>query len=495
MSQLQTSPSSPQQAVRPRAPQTESTINYIFRVYYGPILMKWYVKVLVIMAFLAFAAVSAVGITRMKYGQPISDLAPDGSYLQDYYEVQQATYAKQVGDMIGLYFRGIDFSDPVQQGKMMMTLDRVLSNSFINASTSAFNQNNWYIAFNQYAATQTTLTSAGSCFNPYYNRGGYGSWTPVVSVLAVTQPITGCVPQAQFYPLLTSFLALPANAGYRDSIHLSGGVIMTAQMPVIQVGPAGDSDGKFSMNFITSIRATDASANSDLYGAECSSYKSYVYFSWSSSYLFNEGDAELPHDVLEYFMLALAGVGFVTLLLLVNPWTALLLMCSVGIVDLYLFGELWILGIKFNQVSVINMVMATGLAIDYSVYLAQKFMTCVADGTRDGRALLALTDTGSAIFLGGLSALAGTVPMAFAKSIIIRTFFKLIFGTILFSLLVGLVLLPVVLALVGPPPILGTAAAIAMDHGGGHGGKGEEEEKEVEGGGAAGQGRRTMNNV
>lgn len=123
------------------------------------------------------------------------------------------------------------------------------------------------------------------------------------------------------------------------------------------------------------------------------------------------------------------------------------------------------------------MVMATGLAIDYSVYLAQKFMTCVADGTRDSRALLALTDTGSAIFLGGFSALAGTVPMAFAKSIIIRTFFRMIFGTILFSLLVGLVLLPVVLALVGPPPILGTAAAIAMDHGGDHGGKGEGEEK------------------
>ncbi len=39
------------------------------------------------------------------------------------------------------------------------------------------------------------------------------------------------------------------------------------------------------------------------------------------------------------------------------------------------------------------------------------------------------------------------------RSVIIRTFFKLIFGTILFSLLVGLVLLPVIFSLVGPPPI------------------------------------------
>ena len=40
-----------------------------------------------------------------------------------------------------------------------------------------------------------------------------------------------------------------------------------------------------------------------------------------------------------YFILALVGVGIVTLVMLVNPWTAILLMCSVGLVDLYLFGE------------------------------------------------------------------------------------------------------------------------------------------------------------
>ena len=35
--------------------------------------------------------------------------------------------------------------------------DVVLSNSFINASTSGF-QGNWYITFNQWAANQTNLT-------------------------------------------------------------------------------------------------------------------------------------------------------------------------------------------------------------------------------------------------------------------------------------------------------------------------------------------------
>ena len=55
--------------------------------------------------------------------------------------------------------------------------------------------------------------------------------------------------------------------------------------------------------------------------------------------MFNEGDALLPGDALMYFVLALAGIGIVVLLMLVNPWTAILLMCAVGLVDLYLFGE------------------------------------------------------------------------------------------------------------------------------------------------------------
>ena len=45
------------------------------------------------------------------------------------------------------------------------------------------------------------------------------------------------------------------------------------------------------------------------------------------------------------------------------------------------------------------------------------------------------------------------LPPLIDRSVIIRTFFRLIFGTIIFSLLVGLMLMPVVMSLVGPPPV------------------------------------------
>lgn len=88
-------------------------------------------------------------------------------------------------------------------------------------------------------------------------------------------------------------------------------------------------------------------------------------------------------------------------------------------------------------------------------------MTVVAEGTLNGRMQQALAETGSAVFLGGFVALCGAVPMAFSKSVIIRTFFRLIFGTIIFSLAIGLMLMPVVLSVVGPPPLRSVVQAEA----------------------------------
>lgn len=108
------------------------------------------------------------------------------------------------------------------------------------------------------------------------------------------------------------------------------------------------------------------------------------------------------------------------------------------------------------------MVMATGLAVDYAVYVAAKFSATLG-GSRNERVASALSHTGVAVALGGFAALLGTLPLAGASSTILRTFFKLIFGTLLFSLLIGLVVLPVALSLIGPAFIVSAAGPAAFD--------------------------------
>ena len=57
----------------------------------APFLALWYVKVAVLLLFLAYAILCFIGIYRLTYGQPLSDLAPDGSYLQKYDAVNQVS--------------------------------------------------------------------------------------------------------------------------------------------------------------------------------------------------------------------------------------------------------------------------------------------------------------------------------------------------------------------------------------------------------------------
>eukprot|EP00798_Chlamydomonas_sp_ICE-L_P007447 gene7447-587_t len=428
----------------------ENWLKSIVRTYYAPALTKWYVKVIVILLFGAYMGLCFYATTDLTYGQPLGDLAPDDSYLKKYSEMMDSTYDQQVGGPAGVYFTGVDISPTYQQYNALATLNLALQNEFVNASTSVLLYN-WLISFNQWVAkTQPSAIVGGGCYNPYIGK---------LDVYLGVDPfnITGCVDEDQFYTLLSSWQATVGSnsqnfikvneLGYTSSFYYS----------IMHTAPSDDD--KYGMELIKSIRHLEDNMNGEYYKG----YKHESLFMWSNQYLFYEGDAILPSMALEYFILAIIGVGVIILLMLVNPLTSLLMMCAVGMVSLFLFGELWVLGIRFNQVSIINMIMATGLATDYSVYFAQKFMMCSADGTRNGRMKTALTDTGSAVLLGGITAMVGSIPMAFSSSIIIRTFFKLLLGTIIFALLIGLMFMPVIFSLIGPPPL---KTAIAMQIGG-----------------------------
>ncbi len=80
----------------------------------------------------------------------------------------------------------------------------------------------------------------------------------------------------------------------------------------------------------------------------------------AANYIYSQGDKVLPQLTGEYAGLAVAGVTVVLLILLVSPIAALLMGGSVALVMLYLFGEMWIFSLRFNQVSVVNLIMATG---------------------------------------------------------------------------------------------------------------------------------------
>ena len=172
-------------------------------------------------------------------------------------------------------------------------------------------------------------------------------------------------------------------------------------------------------------------------------------FTYADSFVFWQQDEVLWTELLNNLAYAGVGVFIVCLFALVHP-AALIAVGGVAIVDLFLFGSLVIGDIRFNVISVINFVMAVGLAVDYTLHFCHAFLA--APGVdRVERVKYTLTTMGSSILKGAGTTLIGTLPMAFSQSTIFRTFFALLFSTIIYGMAVGLLLIPVVVSVIPMP--------------------------------------------
>jgi predicted RND superfamily exporter protein len=106
-------------------------------------------------------------------------------------------------------------------------------------------------------------------------------------------------------------------------------------------------------------------------------------------------------------------------------------------------------GLEVNSISIINMIMAVGLVVDYSAHVIHNFGLQHQATSRDEAVAAMLLEIGPPVFLGGLTTFLGIAPLAASNSTIFRTFFKMFLGIILYGLGHGLILMPVVLSLFG----------------------------------------------
>lgn len=120
----------------------------------------------------------------------------------------------------------------------------------------------------------------------------------------------------------------------------------------------------------------------------------------SPSFTFLEQYAVIASETIRNLTIASLVILVVTAPFLVNLSVSLLVFFGFVSLIFELFGMMWLWNVSLNSISMINLVMAIGFAVDYSAHVAHAFV--VAPGSSaDKRIIDALTHVGASVLLGG----------------------------------------------------------------------------------------------
>ena len=148
----------------------------------------------------------------------------------------------------------------------------------------------------------------------------------------------------------------------------------------------------------------------------------------------------------------LAGV-VVSVLILVYPVLIILLVMNVMLMQLGMFAVMWTFGFTYNVSSMVQLFMATGLAVDYTLFVLYRYVT-VPLKSRRGRAMAAFTESGPGLTVGGVSLILFALPLCFSECFVLRQLGVLLCFAVLLGLALSLLVIPTLLSYLGPTSVL-----------------------------------------
>jgi len=158
-------------------------------------------------------------------------------------------------------------------------------------------------------------------------------------------------------------------------------------------------------------------------------------------------------NVGSYFSTHLGYVAIAVILclftFLYNPLAVAILVSVIVIITVEVYGYLYWFNLKLNGVSVVNVIMGTGISVEFTAHITRFFMVFL--GTRNERANQSLRLMCFPVINAGLTTLIGVFPMNFAVFPYFTYYFFYQYVIILVAgFFNGVFLLPVLLSFLGP---------------------------------------------
>ncbi|KAJ4715850.1 Niemann-Pick C1 protein-like [Melia azedarach] len=451
---------------------------------HAPILGLWGVKMVVVAVFLAFTLASIALSTRIESGMEQKIVLPRDSYLQDYFD-NIAEYLR-VGPPLYFVVKDYNYSSESRHTNQLCSISQCDPNSLLNEiSKASLIPELSYIA--KPAASWLddflvwTSPEAFGCCRKFVN----GTYCPPddqppccspdegpCGVGGVCKDCTTCFRHSdlvnnrlsteQVREKLPWFLnALPSadcakggHGAYSSSVDLNGyesGIIQASEFRTYHTPLNKQGD------YVNSLQAAREFSTRMSDSLKIEHYVPFFllfvlrFFRIRSSISSLSNISIYGGVALINISVALGAIFVVCVIITSSLWSSAIITLVLVMIVVDLLGVMAILGIQLNAVSVVNLIMSIGIAVEFCVHIVHAFL--VSDGNRDQRAKKALSTMGASVFSGiTLTKLVGVIVLCFSRSeIFVVYYFQMYLALILIGFLHGLVFLPVVLSLFGPP--------------------------------------------
>ncbi|KAK4687526.1 hypothetical protein P7C73_g2603, partial [Tremellales sp. Uapishka_1] len=447
----------------------EGVVNKFMRKYYAPFLMRKEVKQLVLVVFGGLFLVAIVGIQHVTLGLDQRLALPSDSYLVPYFNALDAYL--DVGPPVYFVAQNVDVPsrDGQQQlcGRFTTCLELSVANSLEaerKRPESSFIANppaSWMDDFLQW----TNPTFESCC---RVRKADHGVFCTARDSDRVCQPcfkdeewditMSGLPVGTDFMRYLQQWLISPTDencplggqAAYGSALKLS----TDNQSVQASHFRTFHSPLKSQNDFINALAAARRVS------ADIEKRTGVKMFPYSLFYVFFDQYEHITSIATQVILLALAAILVITSTLL-GSWKTggtVTVTCFLAVTSV--MGVMGFWGISLNAISLVNLVISLGIAVEFCSHIARAFMGAgqglpydKPDGRRekDERAFTALVDVGPSVFSGiTMTKLIGISVLALTRSKLLEVYyFRMWLSLILSGALHGLVFLPVALSYTG----------------------------------------------